>query len=204
MSETRMLVVKIPCWSIAVAGIPLDRAAVSLSNGRVVEATSAATGFGVAPGLNLRKAQSLCPSLSVIENNMVQSAQKFDQIVVALGDITPRIEVLDPGFCSFMTRGPSGYFGGDERLVEEVISILKNAFVDLKLSKALRPHIGVADDLFGASLAAYATESRLSKIIDVGETFKFVRSLPTSVLFSGVGSFSFDFGLIGRFSEFRV
>ncbi|MFO4630889.1 MAG: hypothetical protein ACJ05G_00905 [Actinomycetota bacterium] len=199
MSETRMLVVKIPCWSIAVAGIPLDRAAVSLSNGRVVEATSTATGFGVAPGLNLRKAQSLCPSLSVIENNMVQSAQKFDQIVVALGDITPRIEVLDPGFCSFMTRGPSGYFGGDERLVEEVISILKNTFVDLKLSKALRPHIGVADDLFGASLAAYFTESRLSKIIDVGETLKFVRSLPTSVLFSGVGSFSFDFGLINTF-----
>ena len=60
----------------------------------------------------------------------------------------PRLEVVEPGWLCLAARGPSRYFGGDERLAEQLSpsTTLGHELVD--------PHVGIADGRFTSAVAA--------------------------------------------------
>ena len=157
---TRTLVLSTPHWPLTAAGVPPTVPAVVVHANRVVASSPAARAEGVVDGLRRRESQARCPTLEVLEYDPDRDARRFEPVVAALEDLTPRVEVLEPGRCSFPTRGPSRYFGGDKSLTELVADRADAALGEL-LDMDLCPmplacRIGVADGLFAAGLAADA------------------------------------------------
>ena len=81
---------------------------------RVVASSASARHHGVVRHLRRRESQSRCPHLDVIDADPDRDARRFEPVVAALDELTPRIELIRPGLCAFATRGPSRYFGGDD------------------------------------------------------------------------------------------
>jgi protein ImuB len=73
-------------------------------------------------------------------------ARAFEQVVNAIGEFCPRLEVLRPGICAFSVRGVAGYFGGEADLAEKIIETVRQLGFDCG--------IGIADGLFAALLAS--------------------------------------------------
>ncbi len=148
--SVRTLVVGIPHWPLLAAGVDLATPAAVFRANRVVAVTPAAMAHRVEVGMRRRRAQGLCPTLEVLDHDPDRDARAFEEILVALEHFTPRLEVLAAGLCSFPTRGPSRYFGGDVSLAEQVRSRAGAAVAggfDLT-------GVGVADGLFAAVMAA--------------------------------------------------
>ena len=97
-----------------------------------------------------------CPELAE-EQEDGRPARAFARVLGAAAAFSPVVQQVRPGVCAVPTRGPSRYFGGDERLA---------AGVTAALSEATRPEdgteqparVGVADGLFAALLAARAAD----------------------------------------------
>jgi protein ImuB len=70
----------------------------------------------------------------------------FEQVVVAVTEFCPRIEVLRPGICAFGARGPARYFGGEAELARKVAEAIT------RLGFACG--VGIADGMFAALLAS--------------------------------------------------
>ena len=57
-----------------------------------------------------------CPELVVVGHDPARDARAFEPVVQAVATLTPLVELTRPGMCTFATRGPSRYHGGDEAL----------------------------------------------------------------------------------------
>jgi protein ImuB len=86
-----------------------------------------------------------CP---VWEQDPGPDAEAFEQVVTAVEEFCPRVEVLRPGACAVAVRGPARYFGGEEALAAKII--------DAVTGLGFAGHAGIADGLFAAQLAARA------------------------------------------------
>jgi protein ImuB len=75
-------------------------------------------------------------------------ARAFEQVVSAVEEFCPRVEVVRPGICAIGTAGPARYFGGEEALARKITSAVTAA--------GFACRAGVADSLFAAQLAAQA------------------------------------------------
>jgi protein ImuB len=73
-------------------------------------------------------------------------ARAFEQVVNAIQEFCPRLEVLRPGICAFSVRGVAGYFGGEAELARKIIETVRQLGLDCG--------IGIADGLFAALLAS--------------------------------------------------
>ena len=184
---TRTLVLLVPHWPLTAAGYPPEVPAAVVSANRVVAASPAARAEGVVVGLRRRESQARCPHLEVLDHDPDRDARRFEPVVAALETFTPRIEILEPGRCSFPTRGPSRYFGGDHSLVEQVGERADEALAELlgmaQCPKSLACRVGVADGLFGAGLAA---EGQLLaervNLIEPGKTPEYLAPLSVAAL----------------------
>jgi protein ImuB len=72
--------------------------------------------------------------------------ESFEQVVTAVEEFCPRVEVLRPGVCAFGARGPARYFGGEAALAGKIVDAVA------RCGPACQ--IGVADGMFAAQLAA--------------------------------------------------
>jgi protein ImuB len=70
----------------------------------------------------------------------------FEQVVSAVEEFCPRIEVLRPGICAFGARGPARYFGGEPELAGKIVKAVTGLGLDCG--------VGIADGLFAALLAS--------------------------------------------------
>lgn len=70
----------------------------------------------------------------------------FEQVVVAVTEFCPRVEVLRPGICAFGARGPGRYFGGEAALASKIIGVVAGLGFECG--------VGVADGMFAALLAS--------------------------------------------------
>jgi protein ImuB len=70
----------------------------------------------------------------------------FEQVVAAVTEFCPRIEVLRPGICAFGARGPARYFGGEAELARKIADAIT------RLGFACG--VGIADGMFAALLAS--------------------------------------------------
>ena len=192
----RMLVVEVAHWPAIAAGFDQAKPAAVVSAGRVTALTSAAEAAGVATGMRRRQAQAECPSLEVAEHDPDLDARRFAPVVAALEDLTPRVEVLAPGCCIVLTRGPSRYYGGDKALAELVHRTVVEALADATstagacgvgaLNAASIVSVGIADGLFAAGIAARAASVRAPSapvlVVPAGRSEAFLAPLPVSTL----------------------
>lgn len=129
-----------------------DVAAATFHANRVVAVNRSGHHHGVRVGQRRREAQRLSPDLLVLQRDLATEARLFEVVLSALDDITPRVEVEHPGWCSFATRGPSRYFGGDEALGSHVVGVIAEALDFASIPTVVR--IGTADTRFAAHIAA--------------------------------------------------
>ena len=126
----RMLTVWLPDWPVVAArcrpGLP---AAVMASN-RVVARTAAAASEGVIIGQRRRQVQRRCPEIELFDHDPARDARQFELVVRAISEVSPRFDVIEPGWLTVATRGPSRYLGGEailaERIVELAIDSMRN------------------------------------------------------------------------------
>ncbi len=149
MPGTRMVVVWCPDWPVVAWGIPAQEPAAVVVNNRVVACSAAARSDGVATGQRRREAQGRCPGLAVVDRDVEREARLFEPVVVALEELTPRVELTGPGLVGFPSRGPSRFFGGDQAMTQVVADRVAPA-----LARHGRVSVAVADGVFAARLAA--------------------------------------------------
>ena len=118
-------------WPVVAAGIaagaPSHRPAIVLRANRVVACSPPATAVGVAIGQRRRVAQQRCPEAVLLDHDPDRDARVFDAVVGAVSEFTPRLEIVEPGWLCIEARGPSRYFGGDERLGERIVAAIDGA-----------------------------------------------------------------------------
>ena len=106
-----------------------------------------------------------------------EGARAFEQVVAAVEELCPRVEVLHPGACAIGASGPARYFGGEEVLARKII--------DAVACCGFACQVGVADGMFAAQLAARAPRAEISDaalIVAPGETPEFLASQPVGSL----------------------
>ncbi len=176
-SPPRLVTVWFPEWPVVAAGLPADIPAAVMHANRVVARTAAAAYDGVVVGQRRRQAQRCCPGITLVDRDVDRDAREFESVVRAVGEISPRLDVVEPGWISFATRGPSRYFGGDSALVEHLADRL--AEIGPTAPGAVQPGIGVADGRFASGVAARLAVPRgAPMLVDPGGSPAFCRHLP--------------------------
>jgi protein ImuB len=164
-------------WPVVALGHAPDRPSAVVHANRVIACTTAARSAGVQRGLRRREAQRRCPSLEVVDRDLAAEARVFERVAVMLDDLTPRVEIVRPGVVAFPTRGPSRYFGGDQTMAEQCLTLIARAPVVLG---AVR--VGVADGVFAATMAARLAPDDGVHVVDSGGSAAFVAPLPVRFL----------------------
>ena len=170
------------------AGATHDHLAAVVVKDRVVDVTPAGVEHGITPGTRRREAQKLSADLKIIDDDEERNVRKFSSVVASLESVTPRIEIATGGWCSFPTRGPSRYFGGDQALArivaERTLKALSAVLETTEVPSVIQPRIGVADSRFAAVLAATSKSlSRVQVVVPEGSA-AFLAPFPVDVLAS--------------------
>lgn len=176
MAAARTLVVWCPDWPLTAAGTDPAVPAIVLTSGRVSACTAAARTTGIRRGQKLRDAQRYCPDVVVLDEDPEGETRAFEQVVAAVEEICPRVEVVRPGLAAIPARGPSRYYGGED----VVAGLVRDAVLNQDLVCA----VGVADGTFAANLAARAAldDDDGLRLVPSADTREFLASHPVSVL----------------------
>ncbi|MEI8238121.1 MAG: DNA polymerase Y family protein [Actinomycetota bacterium] len=179
----RLVVLWCPHWPVVVAGAQPDEPVVVLHGNRVVAHSLAAAAEGVHLGHRRREAQARCPHVRIEQLDTARDARAFDQVVQAVGQMVPRLEVTEPGTLTFMARGPARYFGGEEAMAANVVQIAAQA-MGVSLAAVGGFGVGVADGRFAASVAARDAVGRKPAMVPAGaeSTASFLASRPVQLL----------------------
>lgn len=171
-TPVRTLALWCPDWPVTAAGFDgsAERVAVLHAN-RVVACSVAARADGVRRGLRRREAQARSPEAVVLDADPDSEARAFEPVAAVVSELAPKLEIIRPGLCVVPTRGPSRYFGGDEALVERLVTAVE------AVVPAARPHAGIADGVFAAQIAA-----RTGTVVERGGSRKFLAPFPVSTL----------------------
>ena len=180
-----MVSVWFPDWPVAAAGFPADVPAAVMSANRVVARTAAAATEGVVVGQRRRQAQRRCPHIILIDRDADRDAREFEPVVRAVADISPRLDVVEPGWITLRALGPSRYFGGDAVLADELADRLADCLADRSVevggsgATAGVPGVGIADGRFASSIAArLAVRQGHPVIVEAGGSPAFCAELP--------------------------
>ncbi len=176
-TATRCSVIWLPDWPVLVFGRPVDQPVAVMHANRVVACSVSARRQGVARGIRRREAQGRCPSLEVIDRDVLLEARAFEPVVRELDDLTPRVEIIRPGLVMFPTRGPSRYFGGDPAMAARCLSLVAEAMPGPGMVR-----VGVADGSFAASLAARRAGPEEPLVIELGGSSAFLARFPITSL----------------------
>ncbi len=192
-----------PDWPIVAAGLTADVPAVVLHANRVIARSPAAAAEGIVLGQRRRDTQHRCPDVTIVAHDPDRDARAFEPVLVAIGQFTSRLDVIEPGWVGVDARGPSRYFGGDHelaaRLVADVTAAVAGTLrVDSLASLApLTVRVGIADGRFASALAARHARPR-SLVVAPGASPAFLAPLPIAELHR-LGEV--DAELVGRFSR---
>ena len=100
----------------------------------------------------------------------------FDPFIATLEDLAPGVQQIRPGLMAVRTRGPVRYYGGEQATAR--------VFIDgLAAHGAPGVRVGVADGVFAAQQAVYATSPDAPiLVVPEGGSAQFLAPLPVSVL----------------------
>ena len=169
----RMVTVWLPDWPVVAAGFDGNLPAAVMSANRVVARTAAAAAEGVVIGQRRRQAQRRCPEIELVDHDPARDAREFEPVVRAVAEVSPRLDVIEPGWVSLAARGPSKYFGGDAGVAEHLQHVVAEVGV------VVRVGVGVADGRFSSSVAARLSVRRDSPVVvEPEQSPAFCASLP--------------------------
>jgi len=169
----RMVTVWLPDWPVVAAGFDGNLPAAVMSANRVVARTAAAAAEGVVIGQRRRQAQRRCPEIELVDHDPARDAREFEPVVRAVAEVSPRLDVIEPGWVSLAARGPSKYFGGDAAVAEHLQHVVAEVGV------VVRVGVGVADGRFSSSVAARLSVRRDSPVVvEPEQSPAFCASLP--------------------------
>ena len=174
----RYVTVWCPDWPVVAAGVQADVPAVVLLANRVVARSPAAAAMGVVHGQRRRAAQQACPDVVLLDHDPDRDARAFEPVVRAVGRFVPRLEVVEPGWLCLDAKGPSRYFGGDQRLAERVVAAVRG---ESALVEATGVGVGVADGRFAAAVAARRAGTGVV-VVEPGASGRFLERLPVAWL----------------------
>ena len=86
----------------------------------MVARSAAAAAAGVMIGQRRRQAQRRCPEIELVDHDPARDAREFEPVVRAVAEVSPRLDVIEPGWVSLAARGPAKYFGGDAAVAEHL------------------------------------------------------------------------------------
>ncbi|MFA7249438.1 MAG: DNA polymerase Y family protein, partial [Dehalococcoidia bacterium] len=140
---------------------------------RVVEITPAARRRGVRPGMPLREAVALCPTLAVLEPRGAVIARCAASLVEAMEAVSPLVEEAVPGVVFADLRGTDHLYPRLDDLARAVFSLVP---------AALGPRLGVAEHRRTAYIAAHRAEPGTALRVGAGEAAAFLADQPVSWL----------------------
>lgn len=170
-------------WAMVAAGVSLDRPAAVFRANRVIARTPAAAAAGVRSDARRRSAQAACPELLIVDHDPDREARQFEPVVRAVADMAPRLEIVEPGWLCLAARGPSRYFGGDEKMAERMMELVVDALDDVA-----GVGVGVADGRSASAIAARRAVAgrqscrRGTVVVPPGGSRQFVDPLPVGWL----------------------
>jgi protein ImuB len=174
----RIVSVWFPDWPVVAAGFPADVPAAVVRANRIVARTHAAGVDGVVIGQRRRQAQRRCPHLVLVDHDPDRDAREFEAVVRAVAELSPRLDVIEPGWIGLRARGPSRYFGGDAALADRLAAVTAGA-----TDRAVAVGIGVADGRFASSIAARLAARRGHPVlVDPAGSPAFCAELPVGWL----------------------
>ncbi|WP_338063936.1 DNA polymerase Y family protein [Actinomyces ruminis] len=144
---------------------------VAVVGGRgIIAASAPARAAGIARGMRLRVARSLCPELVVLPPQPEREARGYETVMEALAELLADPLVARPGLALSAARGPSRWAGGEEPLAAALVEAVA-------AGPGVECQVGIADSLLGAVLAA-----RCGIIVPPGATPEFLAPWPLSSL----------------------
>ncbi len=163
-----------PEWSLRRQDAPPDSPCFVVESGsggfRVVTANVEARCAGIIAGMPRREAEGLFPGAVVLERDLGAETSDFESVVVAIEDLVPKVEVVEPGLVYVPIQGALRYYGGETPLIEKLVDTLEQ-WPGAKL--------GIARGPFAARrAAALAVDAPLS----VEDDAVFLAGLPVDVL----------------------
>jgi len=168
----RIVSIWFPDWPVTAAGFDAGVAAAVMGANRVVARTETAAVDGVVIGQRRRQAQRRCPHLTLVDRDADRDAREFEPLVRAVAELSPRLDLIEPGWISLLARGPSRYFGGDRALIERLSDAIA-------AESAPPVGLGVADGRFASSVAArLAVRRHEPVIVEPGGSPAFCADLP--------------------------
>ncbi|MBE6475449.1 MAG: DNA polymerase Y family protein [Actinomyces succiniciruminis] len=140
---------------------------VAVVGGRgVIAASAPARAAGVARGMRLRVARSLCPELVVLPPQPEREARTYETVMEALTEFLADPLVARPGLALSAARGPARWACGEEPLAAALVEAVATG-------PGVECQIGIADSLLGVVLAA-----RHGVIVPPGSTPEFLAPWP--------------------------
>jgi protein ImuB len=179
-----MVTVWCPDWPVVAAALATDEPAVVLHANRVIARSPAAAAEGVVIGQRRRTAQRCCPDAVLLDHDPDRDAREFEPVVRAVARFAPRLDVVEPGWLCLSARGPSRYFGGDERLAERLLDAVAGVVAGIAAGVvAGGVGIGIADGRFPSAVAArMAAERGRPLVVPPGASAAFTAPLPVAWL----------------------
>ena len=181
----RTLCLWFPDWPLAEMAVEPDRPCFvfedrppRISGGeaqRVRAANDPARQAGVELGMGRRAAEALCPTALVLARDLAAETKRFEQVVLILESLIPRVEVVEPGLALVSVEGAVLYYGGEGPLVERVAKELSKDIDHPQ--KGWR--MGLADGPFAARWAAFSADQGPRVIND---TAAFLSTLDVATL----------------------
>ena len=171
----RTLVVWCPDWPVTphLADHPAGAPIAVLAKGQVLACNPPARTDGIRRGMRRRDAQSRCPGLVLVDHRPDADARAFEDVLLALEELSPGVAPLRPGLCAL--RVQEQFYGGEG----EAAAVLAERLVDLGVWDV---RFGVADGLFAAEQAARRALAQDVLIVPVGESAAFLADLPIETL----------------------
>jgi protein ImuB len=174
-SPPRIVSLWCPDWPVTAAGFTADVPAAVMGANRVIARTASAAADGVVVGHRRRQALRRCPQLTLVDRDVDRDAREFEPVVRAVAELSPRLDVIEPGWISLLARGPSRYFGGDRALADR----LGERLGEMLPADRGDVGIGVADGRFASSVASRLAARRGTPVIvEPGGSSAFCAELP--------------------------
>lgn len=177
----RTMVIWCPDWPVMAAVAEHETAGSAVAvfdKGMVLACNPAARADGVRRGMRRRDAQSRCPGLIVADHRPEADARAFEDVLLAIEELSPGVAPLRPGLCAL--RVPEKFYAKEIGQNEaEAAAVIAERLVDLGVWDV---RLGVADGLFAAEQAARRALAQDVLLVPAGESAAFLADLPIETL----------------------
>lgn len=149
---------------------------------RVVSFRAPGGDSGVQVGMLRRQAEALLPTATVLERDRGEEMRRFEEVVAAIEDLVPKVEIVEPGLAFVPVTGAVRYYGSEAELIERLMRVVPP-----------HPRMGLAEGPFAARHAAERASWESPLIVE--DTARFLADLEIEAL--GPGELAETFRWLG-------